>query len=198
VTMNVEGIKTCQVAEELTLEFPGLGLLSCLATAAKSSSAGVVEELEALAQRTTGPTAVRAATQPIASSYRALRVGLGMEADAGVATLEAIVKRRLMEGGLRSGGQPDDAIAIATVETGVPIQVLAAERGEASLGLDATGVVSLIQGGAVVGPLFSGPPSEAAPQKGAGEALLVAVVAPGVLAEVVELALDRARELSAS
>jgi hypothetical protein len=196
--MKVEGVKTCDVADELTSEFPGLGLLACRATAARSSSSGVVEELDALAQRTTGPTAVRAATQPVAAAYRTLRVGLGVEADSGTNTLEALVRRRLVEGGLRSYGQPADAIAISTFETGVPIEALVAEGGEVSLGVDTTGVVSLIRDGVAVAPLFGEPVSSAVPPKGAERSLLVAVVAPGVLAEVAALALDRARELSAS
>jgi hypothetical protein len=169
-----------------------------MATAARLSSAGVVEELDALAQRTTGPTAVRAATQPIASAYRALRVGLGLDADSSHDSLEAVIRRRLVEGGFRSYGQPSDAITIAMLETGVPIVALHAEGGEVSLGVDTDGVVSLLRDGLVVAHLFGDLPGEAVPQKGAQKALLVAVVAPGVNNDIAALALDRARGLSSS
>jgi hypothetical protein len=195
----MEGIHECAVAAAVAEEFPGIGLLSCTTKAARSSSSGVVEELEALAQRINGAKAVLIQTEPVAAAYRALRVGLGMEGESGDSSLEGIVRRRLIEGGFRTAGQPIDAITIATLETGVPIQQFAAEPVELVLGVDdQTQAVALIAGEEVLAPIFGPSVGGGVPAKGAAEVRLAAVVAPGVLPEVVSLALDRARSLSAS
>ncbi len=194
--MAGEGITTGSVASEIAAEFPGIGLLSCGCPAAKSSAVGVVQELELLAQRMNGPKAVHLPAEPVAAAYRALRVGLGMEADSGAGTVEALARRRLVEGGFRPEGQPADAATIATLETGVPIQILAAGPGAIQMGIDPTnGAVSILRGDVPVAVLFAEPEGEAAPNRKATEVQLVAVIAPGVLPEVVELALDRTRSL---
>lgn len=193
------GIQDCPVAEEISAEFPGLGLLTCGVNAAKASSPGVVQELDALSQRLNGPKAVHAAAEPVAAAYRALRVGLGMDPDADGASLESIIKRRLIEGGYRSQGQPIDAITITTVETGVPIQALSAHGANWSLGIDpVTQAVALFSDSQALTTLFSESTSSSAVQKDSGSTQLLAVVAPGVLPEVVALALDRARDLAQS
>ena len=197
--MAIDGIHECSVAVVLADEFPGIGLLTCTASAARSSSSGVVEELEALAQRMNCAKAVHIQAEPVAAAYRALRVGLGMEGDAGDSGLEGIVRRRLIEGGFRSGGQPADAITIATLETGVPIAQLAVDQDELTLGVDdQTKAVALMVGEEVRAPIFGLSVGVGVPPKGSGEVRLAAVVAPGVVPEVVALALDRARTLSAS
>lgn len=193
------GIEACPVAEEISAEFPGIGLLTCGVNASKASSPGVVQELDALSQRLNGPKAVHASAEPVAAAYRALRVGLGMDPDAGGASLEAIIKRRLIEGGYRSQGQPSDAITITTVETGVPIQAFASHSARWSLGIDpVTKAVALFSGSEALAPLFAEAPSSSVLEKYSGSAQLLAVVAPGVLPEVVALALDRARDLAQS
>ena len=193
------GIEQCSVALEITNELPGLGLLACTASCAGKSSAGVVQELDLLAQRLNGPKAVRTSTEPVAAAYRALRVGLGMDPEADVASLESVVRRRLVEGGFRTAGQPEDAITIATLETGVPIQAVRVKEGQWSLGVDEnTGAVSILLGSEAVTPVFAQPGPDWSPARDDASAILLAAVAPGVEEQVVALALDRARTLTQS
>ena len=199
MTTLPSGIESCPVADEISADFPGIGLLTCVVATSKTSSAGVVEELDLLAQRLNGPKAVHVATEPVAAAYRALRAGLGLDPDSGEASVEAIVRRRLIEGGYRSSGQPNDAITITTLETGVPIQAFASHDGRWSLGIDpVTNAVALLCGGEMAAPVFGDPSASYEYDRGSPSSRLLAVVAPGVMPELVGLALDRTRDLSKS
>ena len=166
------------------------------------------QELDHAADRITGATAVLATTEPIAAHYRALRAQLGMDPDSGSGTLESIVRRRLLEGGFRADGIPGDALALTTLETGVPLWALALEPAQTgdptidpALSLDVdkkTGAVSIFNGDLPVCALFGEPVSGAVVSKKSGSFLIVALVAPGVLSEVCELAVGRAVELCQS
>ncbi|CAB4867465.1 MAG: hypothetical protein F2799_02670 [Actinobacteria bacterium] len=199
------------VTEELAAELPGIGILWVpVEGAARPDSLGLQLELDHAADRITGATAVLATTEPIAAHYRALRAQLGMDPDSGSGTLESIVRRRLLEGGFRPAGIPGDALALATLETGVPLWALAlepveAEAGELAAGpalsLDVdkqTGAVSIFNGELPVCVLFGEPVAEAVVSKKCRSYVVVALVAPGVLAEVCALALERAAELCQS
>jgi len=192
-------IKHCAVAAEILAELPELGLVTCRAAGAKKSSPGVIEELEALAGRTTGPTALHAHAEPVAAAYRALRVSLGMDPNAGEVSVEAIIRNRLLAGGLRTAGQPADAITITTLETGVPIQVLAVAVDPLELAISPrSGAISLRRGNEDLAEVFGETHAQALPAKGDVTVELAAIVAPGVLPEVVCLALERAASLASS
>jgi len=90
-----------------------------------------------------------------------------------------------------------DAITITTFETGVPIQQLSSDLEAPTLGVDAqTKAVGLMSGGVLSAPMFGASVVAGVPAKGSAEVRLAAVVAPGVVPEIVALALDRARDLS--
>ncbi|MCX6394696.1 MAG: hypothetical protein NTY57_07610 [Solirubrobacterales bacterium] len=197
------------VTEELAAELPGIGILwVAVQGGARPDSLGLQLELDHAADRITGATAVLANTEPVSAHYRALRAQLGMDPDTGSGTLESIVRRRLLEGGFRPNGIPGDALALATLETGVPLWALALEPAQTgdptivpALFLDVdkkTGAVSIFNGELPVCVLFGEPAAEAVVAKKSESYVVVALVAPGVLSEVCELAVERAAELCQS
>jgi hypothetical protein len=199
------------VSEELAAELPGIGILWIpVEGGARPDSLGLQLELDHAADRITGATAVLATTEPIAAHYRALRAQLGMDPDSGSGTLESIVRRRLLEGGFRPNGIPGDALALATLETGVPLWAFALEQGAGEAGdlvpghalsLDVdkkTGAVSIFNGPLPVCVLFGEPVAGGVVSKKSGSFVIVALAAPGVLSEVCDLAVERAAGLCQS
>lgn len=93
-----------------------------------------------------------------------------------------------MRGGFASRGVPEDALALATLETGVPVWALDADRvvGDLAVRLDAAGRLTLADDAGLVALLFAEPEREHAPGRETTALLLVAVQAPGVDDIVVE------------
>ena len=160
-------------------EFPGLGIVSVRLTAQPGRTpVGVQQELAMAAERINGPTAVRAAGRPAAAACRAFRAELGMNPAEGLGSLEDVMRRRLIEGGFREAGMPSDAMALATLETGVALLEAPADSGAPpSIGTTGDGsVVSLIN-------------------KRGDQVWVTAVVAPGISSELAVLTLERVRDL---
>ena len=73
--------------------------------------------------------------EPIASAYRVFFRQIGLDPDETRTPVEAIVLERLRAGGFKSHGRVDDAITIGTIETGVAMRAIDADRIEGRLGL---------------------------------------------------------------
>ena len=86
------------------------------------------ERLALAADRLRGPQAVAMRTRPVPWAYRVLFRHLGLDPDVTRTPVEALVLDRLVQGGHASHGMPDDALALATLETGVPVQAVDAAR----------------------------------------------------------------------
>ena len=137
------------------------------------------ERLRLAADRVRGPQAIAMRTQPVPWAYRVLYRHLGLDPDATRTPFEALVVDRLLHGGFTARGVPEDALALATLETGVPVWALDADRvrGELALVPDAGGRLVLADEEGPVAELFL-PPSaahaagraddRAAPARGAG------------------------------
>ena len=130
--MTVEGWVDPAVADE----FPELRLHS-LAVEARSgrSPAGVRERLKRLSERFRGAQAIEMRRQPIPWAYRVFFRHIGLDPDEDRTPVEALALSRLMHGGYKSLSLLDDALTIATVETGVPIWALDSERVSGDLGI---------------------------------------------------------------
>jgi DNA/RNA-binding domain of Phe-tRNA-synthetase-like protein len=139
------------------------------------------ERLRYLADRLRGPQAVALRSKPVPWAYRVLFRHLGLDPDVTRTPLEALVLDRLMHGGFRTRGVPEDALALATLETGVPVWAVDAARvGTLELAAAADGRLVLADEHGTIAVLFEPPLPDRAPSRGTRALLLVAVQAPGV------------------
>jgi DNA/RNA-binding domain of Phe-tRNA-synthetase-like protein len=124
------------VAEDLAAEFPELRLHYVTLEARSGRSPEEVRvRLRALADRYTGGKAVTLRQQPIPWAYRVFFRQVGIDPDENRTPVEAIALERMRAGGFPSRNLLDDAMTIATVETGVPIVAFDEERLDGPLGL---------------------------------------------------------------
>jgi hypothetical protein len=140
------------------------------------------ERLRLLADRFRGPEAVALRAKPVPWAYRVLYRHLGIDPDVTRTPLEELVLERLLKGGFSPQGLPEDALALATLETGVPVYAVDAERISGALALrpDDGGRIVLADDAGTVAVLFRPPPPDRAPGRGTRLLELVAVQAPGV------------------
>ena len=138
--------------------------------------------LRMLADRFRGADAIALRTRPVPSAYRVLFRHLGLDPDVTRTPVEALALERLLRGGLAPRGLPEDALALATLETGVP--VWACDAGavgpELELRPGDDGRLVLADAAGTVAVLFSPPAPERAPGRATTALLLIAVQAPGV------------------
>jgi DNA/RNA-binding domain of Phe-tRNA-synthetase-like protein len=113
----------------LAAEFPGLRAAYCLVPAAGGPSPPALRErLRVLSDRLRGPEAIALRGRDVPHAYRVFFRHVGLEPDETRIPAEAHVVERLTRGGFPSRGRLPDALAIACVETGVPVWALDAER----------------------------------------------------------------------
>jgi DNA/RNA-binding domain of Phe-tRNA-synthetase-like protein len=139
------------------------------------------DRLRALADRLRGPQAIALRSKPVPWAYRVLFRHLGIDPDVVRTPLEALVVDRLMHGGFSAGGVPGDALALATLETGVPVYAADAERvGPLRLAPAGDGRLTLADERGPVAVLFQPPFADRAPRRDTIAILLIAIQAPGV------------------
>lgn len=132
---------------ELAAEFPGLELMAIRVQASSGRSPeGVRERLAALASRITGAKVVHMRQDAVPWAYRVFWRQIGIDPDSDRTPVERMALDRLRHGSLRSRNLLDDAIVIATLETGVPVVAFDADRVGEALGL------RLTAGGERLGP----------------------------------------------
>lgn len=124
------------VAAELAEELPGLEVYS-LAVAARPAKTpdAIRERMRELAGRITGAKVVQSRQDSVPWSYRVLWRRLGVDPDSDRTPVESLMVQRLEHGGLPSHGMPNDAIVVATLETGVPVVVVDAAKVDGEPGL---------------------------------------------------------------
>lgn len=119
----------CWVAPHLEAEFPGLSLATVEVDGRPGSSPEPVRRrLRDLSDRLFGAEAIRLRGRPIPWAYRVFYRQIGLDPDRDRTPIEQLVLDRLQDGGFRSRGLPDDALTIATVETGVALRTFDADR----------------------------------------------------------------------
>ena len=164
-------------------EHPGLRVWSAEVAAQPGRSPRELRDrLRGASDRWRGAQAIALRTRPVPWAYRVLFRHLGLDPDVTRTPIEALVLERMLDGGFSSHGLPADALALATLETGVPVLALDAAKvsGGLALRLDAGGRLLLTDAAGPIAPLFS-PPGEAhAPDRRTTAMHLVAVQAPGV------------------
>jgi DNA/RNA-binding domain of Phe-tRNA-synthetase-like protein len=124
------------VGDELAAEFPELGLVHATLSARSGRSPDAVKErLRAMSDRFTGPKAVQVRQQPVPWAYRVFFRQIGIDPDQRHTPAEAVALERMRAGAFASQNLLDDALLIATVETGVPLLAYDAARIDGAPGL---------------------------------------------------------------
>ena len=124
------------VDAELAEEFPELGLDYVRVEGRPGRSPQEVRErLRGLSDRITGSKVVHMRQDPVPWAYRVFFRQVGVDPDSDRTPVERIALERLEWGGLRSRNVLDDALTIATIETGVPVIAFDAELVGEQLGL---------------------------------------------------------------
>jgi DNA/RNA-binding domain of Phe-tRNA-synthetase-like protein len=123
-------------APELAAEFPDLRLVYTVVDGVPHRSPHEVRErLRDASNRFTGAKAVALRQQPIPWAYRVFFRHIGIDPDDKRTPIEAIAVERMRAGGFVSHGVVEDALLLATLETGVPVQAFDAAAIEGRLGL---------------------------------------------------------------
>jgi DNA/RNA-binding domain of Phe-tRNA-synthetase-like protein len=141
------------VDSTLRAEFPDLGLVYTeVAVRPGRSPESVRARLREASNRFTGAKAVALRQQPIPWAYRVFFRHVGIDPDERRTPIEAIALERMRAGGFQSQNLVDDALLLATLETGVPVLAFDAAAVSGELGLRVS------PGGEVMGeiPLSSG------------------------------------------
>lgn len=117
------------VAPHVATEFPGLGIVWIEVEGKPRRSPEPVRRLlRGLSDRFYGAHAIRLRERPIPWAYRVFFRQIGLDPDRTRTPVEELVVARLAEGGFVSRGLPQDALTIATVETGVALRAFDADR----------------------------------------------------------------------
>ena len=126
---------------DLAEEFPRLGLHWAVVASPKAgqltgrSPAGVKQRLRMMSDRVTGPKAVNIRQEEVPAAYRIFFRQIGIDPDVNRTPPEEVAIDRLFHGGIRSRGLLRDAITVATVETGVGVLALDADKVSGDPGL---------------------------------------------------------------
>jgi DNA/RNA-binding domain of Phe-tRNA-synthetase-like protein len=136
------------VDSELAEEFPELALwLVSVQGRARRSPPPVRRRLRQLAGRINGGYVIHMRQDPIPWAYRVFWRQVGIDPDIDRTPVEALAVERLRAGGLPSRNLLADALTIATLETGVPVLALDADRVGSHVGLRPTAGGEQLGGG---------------------------------------------------
>jgi len=129
-------IETGWVDPELQEEFPALQLRWIAHEGGSGRTpVEIKERLRGLSDRYTGGKAVHLRQEPIPWAYRVFFRQVGIDPDDHRTPAEQAALDRMKHGSFRSRNLLDDALVIATVETGVPVMALDADSVSPPLGL---------------------------------------------------------------
>jgi DNA/RNA-binding domain of Phe-tRNA-synthetase-like protein len=128
-------------APEVAAEFPELALhtVSAPARSAGRSPRAVRDRLALLSNRFRGAQAVNLRRAPVPAAYRVFFHHIGLDPDTTRTPVEAAIVDRMLHGGFKSRNLLDDALLIATVETGVPLWALDSTAVDGPLGIRLAG-----------------------------------------------------------
>jgi DNA/RNA-binding domain of Phe-tRNA-synthetase-like protein len=141
----------------LMAEFPELGLVCAEVPVRPGRSPDAVRQrLREASSRFTGAKAVALRQQAIPWAYRVFFRHVGIDPDERRTPIEAIALERMRAGGFLSKNLVDDALLLATLETGVPVLAFDTAAVEGRLGLRVSEGGELLGGEGGEVPLSSG------------------------------------------
>jgi DNA/RNA-binding domain of Phe-tRNA-synthetase-like protein len=124
------------VAPDVSGEFPGLAILWTTVEASSGRSPRQLKDrLRELSNRFRGGHAIQMRQRPIPWAYRVFFRHVGIDPDERRTPIEAIALERMRAGGFQSQNIVDDALLLATLETGVPVLAFDAAAVSGEIGL---------------------------------------------------------------
>jgi DNA/RNA-binding domain of Phe-tRNA-synthetase-like protein len=126
---------------EVQAELPGLGLMYTTIQVdprvplTGESSPAVRQRLRELSNRWQGPRAIHLRHEPVPAAYRVFFRHIGLDPDVTMTPIEAIVLERMLDGGFKSRGMLADILAIALIDTSIPVWALDADTVHGPLGV---------------------------------------------------------------
>jgi DNA/RNA-binding domain of Phe-tRNA-synthetase-like protein len=189
-------VRYAAVAPDLAAEHPGLRLAwTEIAAAPGPSPRELRARLRGLADRMRGAQAIALRGRDVPHAYRVFFHHVGLDPDVVRTPPEALALRRMFEGELRSYGVIDDALTVATMETGVGVWAFDADRLAGALELrEHDGRIVIADDDGPVAVLFA-EPSRAAVTRDTRRVALLAVAVPNIPDVFVEEALWTAWEI---
>lgn len=122
------------VAPHVAAEFPGLGISWVEVDGRPGRSPEPVDRrLREASDRFYGAHAIHMRERPIPWAYRVFFRQIGLDPDRNRTPVEQLALDRLQDGGFKTHGLPEDALTIATIETGIALRAFDAERLAGSL-----------------------------------------------------------------
>ena len=183
MTAEDPGLVAVAIDPRVAEEHPGLRVwVARIAGRTARTPPELRDRLRLLADRFRGPEAVALRSRPVPWAYRVLYRQLGIDPDVVRTPVEQLAIERLLKGGFSPQGLPEDALALATIETGVPVWAVDADRlaGALVLAPDADGRLVLADDAGIVAVLFQPPAPDRLPGRHTRALALLAVQAPGV------------------
>ncbi|HEX5308412.1 MAG TPA: hypothetical protein VFW38_04955 [Solirubrobacteraceae bacterium] len=139
--------------QELRSELPDLALLAVQVRLAEDCSprsrppVELAARLRDLANGWRGARVVALRKQPVPSAYRAFYRQVGLDPDSTRTAIEELVLARMIAGDFRSSGLLADALALALLDTSVPVWAVDAETIDGPLGVRPSRKDELIERG---------------------------------------------------
>ncbi len=135
------------VAPELRRELAGLALRYLLVERGPGRSPKRVRErLAQLSDRFSGPQAINLRHRSIPHAYRVFFRHIGLDPDEQPTPVEALALERMRRGAFVSRNLLDDALTIATIESGVALQAFDADRVADRLGIRPSAPGEVLEG----------------------------------------------------
>ncbi len=135
------------VAPELRRELAGLALRYLLVERGPGRSPKRVRErLAQLSDRFSGPQAINLRHRSIPHAYRVFFRHIGLDPDEQPTPVEALALERMRRGAFVSRNLLDDALTIATIESGVALQAFDADRVAGRLGIRPSAPGEVLEG----------------------------------------------------
>lgn len=161
---DVIGVVRAGVAEAVRADFPRLELwVTWVAVpAGRRSPRALRDRLAEVDDRLRGLPVGGLRSDPVAASYRGLARQIGLDPDAERNPLEQLAIARLTAGRLVPVGPLPDALAVAMLETGLPLWAIAAEtvHGWLRVDVDDEGRLAMCDERGPVVPLLLDPGAE--------------------------------------
>lgn len=163
------------VADEVAADFPELQPWSVrVPIPFGATRRDVLRHLDALDDRLRSVATGGLRLHSVAAAYRAFARQVGLDPDTDRNPLEQLAIARLTAGQYRSGGPLHDALAIAMLETGVPLWAVdgAHVRDPLRLEADAGGRLLVCSGSLALGAVMADPDPAVLPDGGTAEAVV--------------------------
>jgi hypothetical protein len=128
------GVREAAIEPAVAGELPGLLLRWIVIERGSGRSPRELKQrLRMLSDRFGGPQAIALRSKPIPWAYRVFYRHIGLDPDEQPTPVEAVALERMQRGGFVSRNRLDDALTLATIESGVALLALDADRVEGAL-----------------------------------------------------------------